>query len=49
MIVLLIFLSQFDVHDKGKVATVSTEPLAMHSDEDIVETPNFIKILKKKI
>jgi hypothetical protein len=49
MIVLLIFLSQFDIQDKGKVAAVSTEPLAIHSDEDIVDTPNFIKLLKKKI
>ena len=49
MIVLLIFLSQFDVQDKGKVAAVSTKPLAMHFDEDIADTPNFIKILKTKI
>ena len=47
MIVLLIFLSQFDVQDKGKAATISTDPLAMHSDEDIADTPNFIKMLKK--
>ena len=50
MIVLLIFLSQFDVQDKGKAVAVNIEPLAMHSDEaDIADTPNFIKILKKKI
>lgn len=50
MIVLLIFLSQFDVQDKGKAVVVTTEPLAMHSDEaDIANTPNFIKMLKKKI
>ena len=49
MIVLLIFLSQFDVQDKGKAPAVSTESLAMPSDEDIAETPNVTKMLKKKI
>ena len=49
MIVLLIFLSQFDVQDKGKAPAVSTEPLATPSDEDIAETPNFTKMLKKRI
>ena len=50
MIFLLIFLSQFDVQDKGKVVAVTTEPLDMHSDEaDIANTPNFIKMLKKKL
>ena len=49
MIVLLIFLSQFDVQDKGKATVVSIKPLAMTSDEDIAETPNVTKILKKKI
>ena len=50
MIVLLIFLSQFDVQHKGKAVAVTTEPPDMHSDEaDIVDTPNFIKMLKKKL
>lgn len=50
MIVLLIFLSQFDVQDKGKVVAVTTEQPNMHSDEaDIADTPNFIKMLKRKI
>ena len=58
MIFLPIFLSQFDVQDKGKAPTVSTEPLATPSDEDIletpfdediIETPNVTKMLKKKI
>ena len=48
MIVLLIFLSQFDVQDKGKAPTVSTEPLATPSNEDIAETPNVTKMLKRK-
>ena len=49
MIVLLIFLSQFDVQDKGKAPVVSIEPLAMPSDEDIAETLNVTKMLKRKI
>ena len=48
MIVLLIFLSQFDVQDKGKAPAISTEALATPSDEDIVETPNVTKMLKRK-
>ena len=48
MIVLMILLSQFYVQDKGKAPAVSIEPLAMPSDEDIAETPNVTKILKKK-
>ena len=49
MMVLLIFLSQFDVQDKGKAPAVSIEPLDMPSNEDIAETPNVTKMLKKKI
>ena len=49
MIVLLIFLSQFDVQDRGKAPAVSTELIAAPSDRDIVETPNFTIMLKKKI
>ena len=49
MISLLIFLSQFDVQDKGKAPAVSTEPLATPSNEDIAETPDFTKMLKKRI
>ena len=49
MIVLLIFLSQFDVWDKGKAPAVSTEPLAMPSNDNIAETPNVTIMLKKKI
>ena len=49
MIVLLIFLSQFDVQDRGKAPVVSTEPIATPSDHDIVETPNLTIMLKKKI
>ena len=48
MIVLLIFLSQFDVHDKDKAPEVSNKPLAMPSNEDIAETPNVTKMLRKK-
>ena len=49
MLVLLIFLSQFDVQDKGKAPIVSTEPVAMPFDDDIAETPNVTIMLKKKI
>ena len=49
MIVLLIFLSQFDVQDKGKAPAVSTEPITTPSDDDITETPNVTIMLKKKI
>lgn len=49
MIVLLIFLSQFDVQDSGKAPVVSTEPIATPFDHDIIETPNFTIMLKKKI
>ena len=49
MIVLLIFLSQFNVQDKVKALAVSVEPLAMPYDEDIAETPNVTKMLKRKI
>ena len=50
MIVVLIFLSQFDVQDKGKATTVTTKPPDMYSDEaNIADTPNFIKMLKKKL
>ena len=48
MIVLLIFLSQFDVQNKGKALVVSIEPLAMPSNGDIAETPNVTKMLKRK-
>ena len=43
MIVLLIFLSQFDAQDKGKAPVVSIEPIAIPFDDDIVETPKKIK------
>ena len=49
MIVLLIFLSQFDVQDKGKARAVSTKPLATPFDDDIAETPNVTIMLKIKI
>jgi len=49
MIVLLIFLSQFDVQNKGKVPTVSIESIATPSDDDIAEIPNVTIMLKKKI
>ena len=49
MIVLLIFLSQFDVQDRGKAPVVSTEPIATPFDDDIAETPNVTIMLKKKI
>ena len=49
MIVLLIFLSQFHVQDKGKALVVSTEPIATPSNDDIAETRNVTIMLKKKI
>jgi hypothetical protein len=49
MIVLLIFLSQFDVQDKGKTpATI--EAIATPSDDDhFADSPNVTIMLKKKI
>ena len=50
MIALLIFLSQFDVQDRGKAPAISTEPLATpSSDDDIADTPDVTIMLKKKI
>ena len=47
MKVLLIFLSQFDVEDRGKAPT--TTEAATPFDEDILDVPNLTYMRKKKI
>lgn len=49
MIVLLIFLSQFDVQDKGK-APSTIEAIATPEDDDhFADSPNVTIMLKKKM